>query len=269
MSRRLRIWLICGLTLGAVLAMFLFVPPIPQTQLYHLFADRRPWMGIPNFGNVASNLAFSLVGAAGLGAMWRGWFGTCRIDEGASMPFAYFFVGVAFVGPGSAWYHLHPTNATLFWDRLPMTVAFMALLAAVLSDRISRKWTARGGLNLLVAVGIASLLWWDIGESWGAGDLRAYALVQFWPVVLIPLVLWLFPQGRYVRGRYVAAAFGFYLVAKLLEHYDQGVLTMTGGIVSGHTLKHLVAALAPATIVVMICRLPTGSDRERARVEAR
>ncbi|MBE9552521.1 MAG: alkaline phytoceramidase, partial [Proteobacteria bacterium] len=172
------------------------------------------------------------------------------------VPYVYFFIGVALVGPGSAWYHLDPNNSTLFWDRLPMTIAFMALVAAVLSDRISRGWVACRGLNLLVAAGIVSVVWWDYGEIRGAGDLRAYALVQFWPVVLIPLVLYLFPGGRHVRMRYLVAALVFYALAKLLEHYDHGVFALTGGAVSGHSIKHLLATLAPAAILAMMRQWP-------------
>ncbi len=252
MTRGRRIMLLWGLTALAAAGMFLFAPPIPQDSTYHLLADGRGWLGIPNFGNVMSNLPFTIVGIAGLGALWRGWFGVPPMGDGDPVPFAYFFIGVALVGPGSAWYHLDPNNSTLFWDRLPMTIAFMALVAAVLSDRISRAWVACRGLNLLVAAGIVSVVWWDYGEIRGAGDLRAYALVQFWPVILIPLVLYLFPGGRHVRARYLVAALAFYALAKLFEHYDHGVFALTGGAVSGHSIKHLLAALAPAAILAMM-----------------
>ena len=256
MPRRQKIALLWGLTALAAAGVFLLAPAIPQDPAYHRFADGRGWPGIPNFGDVVSNLPFTLVGIAGLGALWRGWFGAPSMGEGDPLPFAYFFFGVALVGPGSAWYHLDPDSSTLFWDRLPMTVAFMALLAAVLSDRVSHGWVACRGLNLLVLGGAASVFWWDYGEMHGAGDLRAYALVQFWPVVLIPLVLYLFPEGRHVRVRPLAAALAFYALAKLAEHYDHGVFALTGGMVSGHTVKHLLAAGAPAAILAMMRRWP-------------
>lgn len=260
MSRRQRIALLWGLTALAAAAMFMFAPPIPQDPAYHQLADGRGWLGIANFGNVMSNLPFTIVGIAGLGALWRGWFDVPSMGGGDPLPFVYFFAGVALVGPGSAWYHLDPTNATLFWDRLPMTIAFMALVAAVLSDRISRAWVACRGLNWLVVAGAASVVLWDYGETRGAGDLRAYALVQFWPVILIPLVLYLFPGGARVRMRYLVAALVFYALAKLLEHYDHGVFELTGGAVSGHTIKHLLAALAPVAILAMMRQWPRDAE---------
>jgi hypothetical protein len=256
MSRGMRIALLWSLTALAAATVFLLAPPIPQDPAYHRFADGRAWLGIPNFGDVMSNLPFTIVGIAGLGALWRGWFGVPSMGEGDPLPFVYFFIGVAAVGPGSAWYHLNPNNTTLFWDRLPMTLAFMALVAAVLSDRVSRGWIACRGLNLLIAAGAASVVWWDYGEIRGAGDLRAYAMVQFWPVVLIPLILYLFPEGRHIRARYLVVALVFYALAKLSEHFDQSIFAVTGGTLSGHTIKHLFAAGAPAAVLAMMRNWP-------------
>ena len=117
MSRTRRIVLLWVLTALAAAGVFLFAPPIPQDPAYHLLADGRGWLGIPNFGNVMSNMAFPLVGIAGLGALWRGWFGVPSMGEGDPLPLVYFFVGVALVGPGSAWYHLDPDNATSYEGR--------------------------------------------------------------------------------------------------------------------------------------------------------
>lgn len=261
MRRDRRIMVLWLLTAMATAAMFLLVPAIPQDPVYHELADGRSVSGIPNFGNVVSNLAFLVVGVAGIGALWRGWYSVPPMGDGDPVPFFYFFMGVALVGPGSAWYHLDPDNTTLFWDRLPMTVAFMALVAAVLSDRVSKPWVACRGLNLLVAAGAASVVWWHVTEGRGAGDLRAYALVQFWPIVLVPTILWLFPKGRHVRAGYLFAAALFYALAKATEHYDHGIFALTGGTISGHTLKHLLAALAPAAIVAMMRTWPREGNK--------
>src|SRR5262249_49916016 len=77
----------------------------------------------------------------------------------------------------------------------------------------------------------------------GAGDLRLYAFVQFYPLVTIPLMLYLFP-ARYTRSGDVMVALAWYVLAKVLETgpVDQGIFGM-GHVVSGHTLKHLAAAL--------------------------
>ena len=149
-------------------------------------------------------------------------------------PYTVLFAGLAATAFGSAYYHWAPTSGTLFWDRLPIAVSFMGLYAAVLAERVSR---SVGSLLLwpLVLFGAGSVLYWHFTD-----DLRLYAIAQFFPVLTIPLILWLFP-APYSRGYDLLIAIGLYVLAKLLEEID-GVVYGFGQIVSGHTLKHLSAA---------------------------
>ena len=120
-------------------------------------------------------------------------------------------------------------------------------------------WCGRCGVGVnglllpLLVVGISSVLWWAWTESAGAGDLRFYGLVQFLPVVLIPLMLFMYPVPRYFIWFMVALAL-FYILAKVLEIVDHQVYHALGGVVSGHALKHLVAAGATACVLVMLYR---------------
>lgn len=228
-----------GLAAVTLLAL-LFLPPIPQPQDYHQFADRQTLFGIPNFWNVVSNVAFVLVG---------GW-GLLRVR--GSMSATVFFLGVFLTGFTSSYYHWNPSDAGLFWDRLPMSVAFMAILANVTEERVD----ARYGAALLwpmVAVGIASLLVWRAYD-----DLRLYLWVQFFPCLALPLMFWLFPP-KYTGTGYWYAAAGLYLVAKLLEHFDAAILSALG--MSGHPLKHLAAATACLAILLAFqTRKPVAQD---------
>lgn len=271
MTDRQKIWLLASLGAAIIGAVFAFVPPFPQPLEYHGFADPRSAWGIPNFGDVMSNIPFLLAGFYGL------WVLVKRDEAGpwardARLPLAVFFVGVLLVVPGSAYYHWSPNNWTLFWDRLPMAVAFMGLLAAVVTDRINAKAGVRYVLPTLVIIGMASVIFWigselgcDFDKSFNAqyfptikvdctGDLRAYALAQFLPALIIPLILWLWPQGQLIRWRVIIWAFVFYALAKFAEHYDHQIFALLGGVVSGHTLKHLFAALAPVALVVNLRR---------------
>ncbi len=220
-------------TVLAIIGMTL-IEPIAQDAAYHLFADRRSWWRIPNTMDVLSNLPFVFVGLMGL------WHMVFHRQHALFWPFLAIFIGVFCTGFGSAYYHWAPANGTLVWDRLPMTVAFMGLLTMVLADRIHIRW--RHALVPLLLVGLASVWYWHATESRGAGDLRPYALVQFLPMVLIPLALCLYPAPRRDVGCYVGLV-SCYVAAKLLEYFDRPVFELTGSI-SGHTLKHLVAALA-------------------------
>ena len=212
----------------------LLVDPLPQDPAYHRFADARTIFGIPNFWNVASNLPFLLVGAHGLLQSRR------VASPDLATHHRLLSVAVAAVAFGSGWYHLAPSNPALVWDRLPMTVAFMALLSAVIADRIS--WLAgRALLWPLVVAGIASIAWWVRTEGAGAGDLRPYALVQFLPMLLIPLMLLMW-RGEGLSSRLLWMALGAYVLAKVAEHFDGALFAATR--MGGHALKHLLAALA-------------------------
>jgi hypothetical protein len=213
---------------AVTLVALLLVPPIPQSQIYHGFADQRTLLGIPNFWNVVSNVAFILVGALGL------------INVRRNLSASLFFLGVFLTGFTSSYYHWAPGDWGLFWDRLPMSVAFMAILANVIEERIDERI---GKLMLwpLVALGVVSLLVWMKFD-----DLRLYAWVQFFPCLVLPLVFWLFPP-KYTGTYLWFVAAGFYLLAKLLEHYDAAVHVLLGGM-SGHPVKHVAAAAAAYSI---------------------
>jgi hypothetical protein len=262
---RRRVWLLVALTLLMVAAAAI-VPPVAQDPAYHAFADARTVLGVPNFLNVASNLPFLLVGTLGLAFLTRDRRPGERetfVTLGAQQPYWLFFTGVALTGVGSAYYHWRPDNATLFWDRLPMTVAFMALLTSVIGERISGRAGARCLWPLLIA-GAASTLYWHLGEQRGAGDLRPYALVQFGSMVLVPLILVLFP-GRYTGTRYLWMSIGWYGLSKVFEYFDHSLFMRAG--VSGHTWKHLASAVGAYWILRMLERrrpLAPGPVRPRA-----
>ena len=254
-----------GLLVALVVLMILvaaLVPPIPQDPAYHDFADRRPAAGIPNGLNVASSLSFLLVGALGLRFLDRDrrhGAGAAFVTPAERQPYWVFFTGIALTGLGSAYYHWRPDNATLVWDRLPMTIAFMALLASALGERVSRRAGARGLWPLLI-VGAASTLYWHVGEQRGHGDLRPYVLVQFGSMVLIPLILALFP-ARYTRTADLVAAIGWYALAKVFEHLDRAIFGLLA--VSGHTWKHLASAAGAYWVLRMLERrqpLPPRGD---------
>lgn len=238
---------------GIVTAFFL--PPIPQDPAYHAFADGRAWLGIANFWNVVSNAPFLLVGAYGLGRL-------SRLSDPTLRPaYVVTCLGIALVAAGSAWYHLAPSTPTLVWDRLPMSIAFMALFAAVIQDRMSAK-VGRALLGPLVVIGMASVAWWSATELRGAGDLRPYAVVQFLPLLLMPMMLWLY-RGAGLGDRWLWAAIGAYVLAKLAEHFDAAIYA-AGGVVGGHSLKHLLAALASLWIVQAFWRQDAAATASRA-----
>jgi hypothetical protein len=248
--------LVLGFTALSVAAAVL-LPPMPQPLNYHDFADDRHLHGVANFMDVVSNAAFVLAGLLGLGVVLRR--RTVFAADAERWPYAVFFLGVTLTGFGSAWYHLSPVNETLFWDRLPMTVAFMSLLAAQVVDRID----VRKGLLLLLPlllVGAATVFYWRATERAGAGNVMPYGVLQGYSVVILLLLAFLHPS-RYTRGADIYWVFAGYVLAKVLETFDRQVYTL-GHLASGHTLKHLAAAVAALVVCRMLYlrRLADGSN---------
>lgn len=266
MSHHYRIGVLVLLTVLAIAGVYLFAGPIPQDLHYHDFADRRPVLGIPRFGDVISNAPFTLAGILGLGALYRGWFGAPVQDAAARMPYAVFFLGVLLVGPASGWYHADPNNETLLLDRIFLTVAFMGLVAAILADRMHHDWSVRWGLLLLVGAGAGSVAAWSIGEARGAGDLRAYFLVQFLPLVAVPMILWLFPEGTRVKTGHIGLAIMVYVLAKIAELLDREIFELFAGAISGHSIKHMLAALGPVIVIAMMRTWPTAMEAVRESI---
>jgi len=235
MNTQLRWRMLIGAIGAAAIAAVFWLDRIPQAPGYHEFAGSSTLFGIPHFWNVATNLSFLAVGLIGLA--WRP-----RLQVQA-LPAQYvvFCVGALLVGIGSAYYHWAPSTPTLVWDRLPMTVAFMALFSAVIQDRVSER-LGRVLLWPLVIAGIATIAWWYWSELEGRGDLRPYAVVQFLPMLLIPLMLLMF-KGRGLRDGWLWATLAAYALAKVAEYFDAAIFSASG-LLSGHSLKHLLAALA-------------------------
>jgi hypothetical protein len=230
-------------------AAALFLPALPQPLAYHDFADHREMLGVANFMDVASNAAFLLAGVAGLVVVARP--RTCFEANAERWPYALFFVGMLLTSAGSAYYHLAPDNERLFWDRLPMTIAFMSLIAAQLVDRVH----VRTGLALLLPmllVGVLSVLLWRATERAGSGNVLPYGILQGYSVAVL-LWLALAHPSRYTHAGSLYVVFAAYLLAKLLEHFD-GELLALGGVLSGHTAKHLAAAAAGLEVGRMLAR---------------
>ena len=225
------------------------LPRIPQPQSYHDFADQRRWLGIPNFGDVASNLLFAVSGVWGLSFL-LGRRGVERfVDPRERWAYFFVFLGLFLTAFGSGYYHLAPGNARLVWDRLPMTLAFMGLVSAMISERVS----VRAGfylLPLLLLIGVGSVALWWYSEVRGAGDLRFYAMLQVYAVLILPVLLLLPP--RYTRSWDFAVVFGFYVFAKLFETGDRRIFLTDQHTISGHTLKHLAAGAAGFWILRML-----------------
>jgi len=230
--------------------------PIPQHLDYHNFADKQSYFGIPNFWNVVSNLPMLFLGMYGL---WQGishWH--WRLDLASKCIPVVLSLGIMGASVGSAWYHWAPDNATLVWDRLPMTLVFMPLFALIIYKFVGKE-VGTVSFYFLIPLGVFSVLYWQHTETTGHGDLRFYIFVQYFPMLILPFLLWLSPhRPSYIR--YILFVLGWYVLAKCFEHTDYYVYGLTH-FWSGHTIKHLLAALS----LWYVLKLTTAWEAEMAR----
>jgi hypothetical protein len=228
------------LTIVFIITLF-FLPKISQDLHYHNFADQKTFLGIPNFMNVVSNLPFLIIGFIGIARVDK-----MQRNKFPKMALVFFFIGVLLTGFGSAYYHINPNNNTLLWDRLPMTIAFMSLFSAVVSLHIEII-SGKRILFPILLIGIGSVIYWYITELNGQGDLRPYAFVQFYPMLFIPLIMFLYPVKGAVL-KILLPMIGFYALAKYFEYADDSIYSF-GQCLSGHTIKHVFAALATLPVL--------------------
>jgi hypothetical protein len=243
---------ILGISSVVVLLMAAIFPPIAQPIAYHQFADQEAFLGLPNFLNVFSNLAIFLSGMVGLLFVLQSYRSPVQrsfINKTECWPYLVVFLSVVMTGFGSAYYHWAPDNASLLWDRLPIALGVTALLAAALVERVGLS-IGLWALPLLVVLGVASVMYWHWTEQQGAGNLNFYIVVQFYSLLLIVLLSAFFPSN-YTRGGDIYKVIALYVVAKVAETFDREIYDL-GQVISGHTIKHLLAAVAIYLIVRML-----------------
>lgn len=260
----LRVSLVAGFAMAGLVAI-LCMNPVPQDPRYHDFADQRPFLGIPHFWNVVSNLPFVIAGAAGLLFLLRG--GGQFHERWERGAWGVLLAAVFLVGFGSAYYHAGPSTATLFWDRVPMTMMFSAFLAITIGERMRPAWGARLLVPLLAA-GLGTLLYWRAGELRGAGDLRGYGLLQGLAMTAIPVMMLLFPAS-YSRERHLWSIVLLYAAAKFFETFDAPIHALLGGQMSGHAIKHMIAGVAAWRIYTLLRRREPLPLPERAPMMVR
>lgn len=217
------------------------LPIIHQSDAYHHFADNRMFLNIPNFMDVFSNVGFMFSGLYCIYILYKY---NSYIQHEILPSLVTFALGTLLTAAGSSYYHLNPENATLMWDRLPMTITFAGLLG-VMAYQISKDYFFTTIMLMTSLVfGIAAVLYWN-----ETSNLTPYIFMQFGGL------LWLiFHMYRYKKEELLKwpALIACYILAKLMESLDVIIYQATSNIVSGHTLKHYVAAAGVTYLVYSI-----------------
>ena len=256
-NRRWRLIIFLGFSLPIFVGILL-TPPIPQNLEYHDFADQRQILGIPHMWNVMSNLPFAVIGV--LGCWWllrQRDLSKIFAERWELAAYLVFFVGEFLTCFGSAYYHANPNNHTLVCDRLVFSLLLTSFFTIVITEFVSKR-AARIMLAPMVLLGLYSVLHWYGSELAGEGDLRLYLLVQFYPVLAIPLIIWMFPSC-YGQSRPFFMLWVLFGLAKICELLDAPIYELSG-FWSGHTFKHLIAAAASYCVLYALRHRPATSS---------
>jgi len=221
-----------GLIILILLAIFL--PSIEQNQNYHNFADQRTLFGVRNAFDTLSNLAFIIVGILGLVNFYNNRY--IKISNSFSVLLNLFFIAIILTGLGSSYYHQNPNDFTLVFDRLAMSLVFAVVLAMLAYLKISPRFGLHTLAELLILAPLTVLIW-----NYN-GNLTPYAVLQFGGIILVVLTLILTKASK--PSPCFTSLIILYGVAKLAEFYDEKIFILSQNLISGHTLKHLIAALA-------------------------
>ena len=239
---RRQVWL----TLAAVLTLYgllrLSFGRLPQDPSFHLLADTRTYLGIvPRAGDVLTNLAILAAGLFGLALRRR-----MTVAPEARTAVNVLVAASVLTAFGSAYYHWAPTNATLIWDRLPIAIVLMSLLALVMADRVHPLF-ARHAVWPFVTLGVASVILWGVSEAMGQGDLLLYLVLRIGTGAAIAFLL-ILRKPRHTGTIWLVAALASEIVMASFERFDHEVFRLTGGLVSGHSIKHVVTGAGLAFV---------------------
>jgi hypothetical protein len=250
-----------GLLLGvaALLALALFGPVLPASAHQHTLADQRALWGIPCALDVLSNLPFAIAGLWGLVALRR--VAPGMLDAPSRALASLFFAGLVCTAAGSALYHWQPQDAGLLWDRLGMVLPFAGLLGLAGASRVSARAGAAAAGTVLLA-GPLAVLWWS-----HSGNLLPWAVVQLGGMLVV-LALACLPRRDGALALHLGAVMALYALAKLFEAADHAVFEATGQAVSGHSLKHVLAAAAAWPVLAALAALRHSGAKHLRHVTA-
>lgn len=250
-----------GLLLGvaALLALALFGPMLPASAHQHTLADQRALWDIPCALDVLSNLPFAIAGLWGLVALRR--VAPGMLDAPSRALASLFFAGLVCTAAGSALYHWQPQDAGLLWDRLGMVLPFAGLLGLAGASRVSARAGAAAAGTVLLA-GPLAVLWWS-----HSGNLLPWAVVQLGGMLVV-LALACLPRRDGALALHLGAVMALYALAKLFEAADHAVFEATGQAVSGHSLKHVLAAAAAWPVLEALAALRHSGAKHLRHVTA-
>lgn len=189
---------------------------ITVPQGYHDFVDKRSLLGIPNFLDVISNLAILLPALYLL-----------QTRKNKSLLSNLLILHISLLAITSGYYHLNPSDKTVFWDIMSIATGSMIVLLIIINTTTE--------YNLLLYIfSVFSIIYWK-----KTGDLRLYLLIY----IGVPLYI----IAKYYKNNnlqiYLFIMIFCNILVWLTEFNDHYIYKITNNLVSGHTLKHIFAGI--------------------------
>ncbi len=206
----------------------------------HPFADARSWWGIPNAGDVTSNIPLLIAGAWGI---WATANKRVRpLHESTRLALLVFFAGLVLTSAGSAMYHWAPDAFRLVLDRLGMAIAFAGVLGLAMAERVGAQTARNTVMAVLVLATLSAVMPFTHANPlpWVVVQLGGMAFLA-WAAARRPL-----PTAL---GVSLGSVIAWYALAKILELGDGFIFEATGRALAGHSLKHLAAAMAAVPVI--------------------
>ena len=123
-----------------------------------------------------------------------------------------------------------------------MSLGFASFIGVLIADRIDVQ-TSNWITPILIFFGFFSV--WEI--YYGDRGTQNYVVLQVGSILFSLLVMSLRPSGRLPNGPFYIGLVP-YVCAKLFEAADKGIYDILG-VISGHSLKHVMATIGLASIV--------------------
>ena len=186
----------------------LITQEIPLPQEYHNFADKRIFLGIPNTMDVISNIAILIP------ALYLLTFKKRTIKSNLLI------IHLILLALASSYYHINPSNQTLFWDILMIATTY-----------------------IIVLIMFSNTNYWKYSD-----DLRLYLIILIG--VLLYLILKYYKNKNLRNYLYIIVIMN--ILFRFTEHNDHEIYEFTNDQISGHTLKHIIAGIGIFYVIQLL-----------------
>jgi len=198
---------------------------------YHNFADQRNFFNIPNFFNIISNLFIYIP---------IHYIIQNRENTNKFNMIDILIINILCIIITSIYYHINPNDNTIIFDKISIvsTIITVCIIILKIENNIIR--------IILYIIGILSVIYWIKKDN-----------LLFYIILIIGVPIYIcYKLYKYTNLRiYIYSHIFSLILLRLVEYYDLPIYQFTNQIISGHSLKHIIASINILSGVIMIHKL--------------